>query len=116
MEKTYKNTDFDGVEKNVPDVEKFGDADSWKLLCKAWSKEEDWMKSTKVLPVPGVGVFVQVTTQQGDNIAEAVCFAEGIKLISDPVTRERSLVKMVEGPELVPHPDEDQHGPHPAGE
>lgn len=113
--KTYKNTDFDDVEKNVLDVRKFGDGDSWKLLCKAWSDEEGWMKSTKVLPVPGVGCFVQVTTQQGDNIAEAVCFAEGVELIEDPVSKERSLVRLVLGPEVIPHPDEDQFGPHPAG-
>lgn len=64
MSKTLHNSDASGTRKNVPDVVFFGDEDTWKLICKASSKEEGWMKSTKALQVEGVGCFVQVTTQQ----------------------------------------------------
>lgn len=70
--KTVSNTDQSGCRDNVPDVEIFGE-DLFKLLSKASSKSEGWMKSTKAMQVEG-GCVVQVTTQQGDNVAEAVVF------------------------------------------
>lgn len=75
------NTDAVGTAKNVKDVEFFGDVDSLKLICKATSKAEGWMKSTKAMEIKGVGCIVQVTTQQGDNIAEALTFVPGCKII-----------------------------------
>ena len=81
--KTLKNTDFDGTEKNVPDVQKFGDTDSFQLICKAWSEEEGWMKSTKAMEIPGAGCLVQVTTQQGVNVSEALCFVPGVVISVD---------------------------------
>jgi len=56
----------------VSDVEIYGE-DIWHLLCKASSKSENWMKSTKVMNVHG-GCLVQVTTQNKDSIAESVVF------------------------------------------
>lgn len=78
--KTLVNTDADGAEKNVPDIGKFGDPDRWQLICKAWSKSEDWMKSTKAMEIQGLGVLVQVSTQQGHNVAEALTFLPGARI------------------------------------
>lgn len=88
-EKSLHNSDVNGASKNVADLKVFGDGDAWRLLCKASSQGEGWMKSTKVLEVrakqgrPG-GCFVQVTTQQRNpdgsySLAEAVAFAPGLR-------------------------------------
>ena len=77
--KTLHNSEASGTKKNVPDVIVYGEEDLFKLLSKASSKEEDWMKSTKGMDV-GTGVMVQVSTQQGDNVAEALCFIPGARL------------------------------------
>lgn len=66
----------DGIKK-VNDIEVFGDGDLFKLISKASSKSQGWMKSTKAMEIKGVGVVVQVTTQQGDNVAESLCFVPG---------------------------------------
>lgn len=44
------------------------------------------------MEVPG-GCVVQVTTQQGDNVAEALTFVPGVK-IADDVNGGRKLVAM----------------------
>ncbi len=74
MNKTLSNSDVNGAHKNVPDIKVFGDGDMFKLLCKASSEAEGWMKSTKAMEIPHVGCVIQVTTQQGDQVAEAVTF------------------------------------------
>lgn len=72
----------DLVEK-VSDVEVVGNPDAWRLVCKASSQKEGWMKSTKVMQVgtfhnrSGGGCLVQVTTQQGEHVAESVCYVPG---------------------------------------
>lgn len=76
--KTLHNSDITGAKKNVNDLQTFGDVDTFKLLCKASSKNEGWMKSTKAMEIKGVGCVVQVTTQQGENIAEALTFVPGV--------------------------------------
>lgn len=80
MGKTLNNSDVSGAKKNVKDLETFGDGDMFKLLCKASSKDEGWMKSTKALEIEGVGCIVQVTTQQGENPAEALVYVPGVKI------------------------------------
>jgi hypothetical protein len=50
------------------------------------------MKSTKVMNIPGIGVVIQVTTQQGSHVAEALQFVPGVKLIGDG--EDRCLVKI----------------------
>jgi len=84
--KSFGNTDQNGARKNVKDIVIFGE-DLFKLLSKASSKEEGWMKSTKAMEVPG-GCVVQVTTQQDNNVAEAVCFVPGVKIIGDETGRK----------------------------
>jgi hypothetical protein len=79
-EKTLHNSTVSGARKNVSDINVFGDGDTFKLICKASSKEEGWMKSTKAMEIKGIGCVVQVTTQQGNNIAEALTFVPGVKI------------------------------------
>ncbi len=79
-QKTLQNTTSDGATKNVKDIQFWGDGDMFKLLSKAYSKAEGWMKSTKAMEIPQIGCVVQVTTQQGDNVAEAVTFVAGVKI------------------------------------
>jgi hypothetical protein len=80
MEKRALNA---SSENNAHDVIKDlnieGDPYRWRLVCKAWSEAQGWMKSTKAMDVPGSGVLIQVTTREtgADGhiaIAEAVTF------------------------------------------
>ena len=80
MGKTLGNTDTNGATKNVKDIVFWGNGDTFKLISKASSKAEGWMKSTKAMEIVGVGCVVQVTTQQGDNVSEAVTFVPGVKI------------------------------------
>ena len=86
--KTLENTDISGASKNVPDIQTFGNGDAFKLICKAWSKKEGWMKSTKAMEIPDLGCVVQVTTQQTNPdgsfaIGEAVTFVSGAVIGTD---------------------------------
>ena len=63
------------------DFEAYGNPFAWKTICKAFSKDEGWMKSTKAYEIPCVGCIVQVTTQQGNNVAEALTFVPGVRII-----------------------------------
>ncbi len=78
--KTLDNTTADQAKDNVSDIVFWGNGDTFKLISKASSKKEGWMKSTKAMEIDGVGCVVQVTTQQGDNIAEAITFVPGVKI------------------------------------
>jgi hypothetical protein len=78
-EKTLSVQSMDDLKAKVSDVEVFGDPGAWKLLGKASSKSQGWMKSTKAMETPG-GVVVQVSTQQGSNVAEALVFVPGATL------------------------------------
>ncbi len=80
--KTLHNSDNSPATKNVIDHEAYGNCDLFKLLFKASSKSEGWMKSTKAMEIPGCGCVVQVTTQQGDNIAEALTFVGGAVIVN----------------------------------
>jgi len=87
MTKTLHNSDASGARKNVKDIKIVGDGDMFRLLCKASSEKEGWMKSTKALEVPG-GCLVQVTTQQRNEdgsyaVAEALSFVPNVGIIND---------------------------------
>lgn len=86
--KTLHNSDVSGARQNVPDIKVVGNGDSFRLLCKASSASEGWMKSAKALEIPGVGCVVQVTTQQMNpdgsySVAEALTFVPGVKIEPD---------------------------------
>ena len=96
MTKTLHNSTADGATKNVDDIKFYGDGDTFKLISKASSAKEGWMKSTKAMEIVGVGCVVQVTTQQGDNVAEALTFVPGVRIevIDGDKTNGRRLVAM----------------------
>jgi hypothetical protein len=76
MSKTLVNTDANGASKNVKDIVFWGNGDTFKLISKASSEAEGWMKSTKAMQA-GTSVVVQVTTQQRNpdgsySLAEAL--------------------------------------------
>lgn len=86
--KTLHNSEVSGTRKNVKDVRIVGDGDMFRLLCKASSEDEGWMKSTKAMEIPGVGCVVQVTTQQRNHdgtyaVAEALTFVPGVHYEDD---------------------------------
>ena len=88
MNKTLHNSDVSGARKNVKDIKVVGNGDMFRLLCKASSEAEGWMKSTKAMEIPGVGCVVQVTTQQRNtdgtySVAEAVTFVPGVEIVDD---------------------------------
>ena len=85
--KTLKNSDVSGARQNVKDIVVVGNGDMFKLLCKAYSANEGWMKSTKAMEVPG-GCVIQVTTQQQNPdgsyaVAEALSFVPNVKIVAD---------------------------------
>ena len=86
-DKTLNNSDISHARHNVPDINTFGNGDMFQLLCKASSKAEGWMKSTKAMEVPG-GCVVQVTTQQRNPdgsyaVAEALTFVPDVRIAND---------------------------------
>lgn len=95
VEKTLTNSDVSGAKQAVPDLKVVGNGDMFRLLCKASSQAEGWMKSTKACEVIG-GCVVQVTTQQRNidltySIAEALTYVPGVK-IADDANGGRQLV------------------------
>lgn len=83
-DKTLNNTNVNQAKHQVPDLEVYGNGDMFKLVSKASSKAEGWMKATKVCEV-SAGCFLQITTQQRNPdgsyaVAEAVTFAPGVRL------------------------------------
>lgn len=84
--KTLENTCASGASKNVKDIAFFGNGDLFKLISKASSQNEGWMKSTKAMQV-GTSVVVQVTTQQR-NPDGSYAVAEAITTIQNAVITE----------------------------
>ena len=89
--KTLNNSEVNGARKQVKDIEIYGDGDTFALLCKASSKEEGWMKSTKVCNLPN-GCLVQVSTQQGDNVAEALTFVPDVHIDTNSEPRRLTSI------------------------
>ena len=81
VEKDMDITDIKGAKANITDLKVFGDGDLFKLICKASSKSQRWMKSTKAMEIKDIGCVIQVTTQQGDNVAEALTFVPDVCIL-----------------------------------
>lgn len=97
MGKTLTNTTVSQAENNIKDIVFWGNVDTFKLIGKASSKEEGWMKSSKAMQIDGVGCVIQVTTQQWDNVAEAVTFVPGVKIedvLVDGIVVGRKIVQI----------------------
>lgn len=78
----------DAQSGKVNDIAVVGNGDMFQLLCKASSKSQGWMKSTKAMQIGGTsdgysGCLVQVTTQQGDNVSEALTFVPNAVIVTD---------------------------------
>jgi membrane-bound inhibitor of C-type lysozyme len=78
--KHFGNTTASGAKQNVKDIVFWGNGDTFKLISKASSQNEGWMKSTKAMEIIGVGCVLQITTQQGSNVAEAAVFVPGVHI------------------------------------
>jgi len=76
-EKSLNVQNMEDAKKKVSDIEIVGNPGEWVLVCKASSKSQGWMKATKAMKVPN-GCVIQVSTQQGDNVAEALQFVPGV--------------------------------------
>lgn len=83
MSKTLDVKNTDDLKGKVNDVEVVGDPDVWTLICKASSKSQGWMKSTKAMQIDRAGCLVQVTTQQGEHVAESLSFIPGAEIKTD---------------------------------
>jgi len=81
--KTLNVSSIADAKEKISDIEVIGNGDTWQLLCKASSKSQGWMKSCKAMEIPGYGVVVQVSTQNKDNVAEALVTIAGVKIASD---------------------------------
>ena len=92
--KTFHNTCISKAKDNVSDLTVYGNGDMFRLLCKASSQKEGWMKSTKAMQIDFVGCVVQVTTQQGSNVSEALTFVPGVKIVEDEKHGGRKLVSI----------------------
>lgn len=73
MKKDMDNKDTETTRSTTPDVKVVGNPDIWHLVCKASSQKQGWMKSTKVMQIRN-GCVIQVSTQQGHHVAEALSF------------------------------------------
>ncbi|HEY5563856.1 MAG TPA: hypothetical protein VIK72_19240 [Clostridiaceae bacterium] len=93
-EKDLGITEVRGAKANISDLVVYGDGDTFALLCKASSKEQGWLKSTKICNTQ-TGCIVQVTTQQKNPdgsyvIAEALTFVPGTHI--DTESNPRRLI------------------------
>jgi hypothetical protein len=103
-EKTLNNTTAFQAKQNVSDIEFWGNGDTFKLISKASSKKEGWMKSTKAMQA-GHGCVVQVTTQQRNpdgsySIAEALTFVPEVIIeeeVVDGKVISRKLIPSLQG-------------------
>lgn len=82
QEKSLNVVSIEDAKEKINDIEVVGNGNLWQLLCKASSKSQGWMKSTKGLQTKE-GVVLQVTTQQGNEIAEALTFVPGVVIVDD---------------------------------
>lgn len=81
--KTLDVKDGTDLVKKVSDVVLLGDPNTFRLVSKASSEAQGWMKSTKAMQA-GMGLLIQVTTQQRNPdgsyvIAEALQYVPNVK-------------------------------------
>ena len=63
-----------------------------KIIMREKTLHNSDASGAKAMEIPGVGCVVQVTTQQGDNVAEAVCFVPDVVVVVDIENEGRKLV------------------------
>lgn len=82
----------DAVVKNGVKSTVIGNPDNWQLLCKFVSADKWITKSSKAMDL-GHGCLVQVTTSEGNAVAEALVYVPGVKVVED-VNGGRKLVSL----------------------
>lgn len=84
-----------------------GRPDDWVILARVSDSEQRYMKSTKAMAVPGLGVLVQVTTEihtgQRDNpdvaVAEALTFVPGATIGAEGSPEKGNLYRIMQAPD-----------------
>ena len=98
--KSLHNTCSNGATKNVKDIVFWGNGDTFKLISKASSEAEGWMKSIKAMKC-GKDVVIQVTTQQKNpdgsySVAEALTTAHNKKIMETTDTNGNVVSRTIE--------------------
>jgi hypothetical protein len=78
--KTMGNTTASHAADNVSDIKFWGNGDMWKLLSKASSEKEGWMKSSKAMEIFGIGCVLQTTTQQWNEVTDTTTLIPNTKV------------------------------------
>lgn len=65
----------------TPDLEVFGNPDIFRLIAKASSETEGWMRSTKAMHIPHIGVVLHVSQLDNGQISDALEFIPGAGLV-----------------------------------
>jgi len=86
MERRLDNKNTAAAKATTHDIKIVGDPDVWKLICKASSESQGWMKSTKRMDVEG-GYLTLVTTEHRDpETGAVVACAEALVFHPSPST------------------------------
>lgn len=72
----------DAVTKDGGKPTVVGNPDNWQLLSKFVSSDKTIAKSTKAMSL-GHGCLVQVTTKEGNAVAEALAYVPGVVVVED---------------------------------
>jgi len=96
FQKTLHNTTANGAKKNVKDIQFWGDGDTFKLISKASSEAEGWMKSTKAMEIESIGCVIQTTTQQRNpdgsySLCDTTTFVKDVK-ISEQLNSDNEVI------------------------
>ena len=91
---TVESKDTKVKAEKKSDVETFGNVETFQLICKESSASQGWSKETKAMQIDHVGCVVQVTTQKGGSVSEALMFVPRVKieLIGGDKANGRKLV------------------------
>jgi hypothetical protein len=81
-ERALDNTNTADAAKTASDIKVSGNPDIWVLACKASSATQGWMKSTKIMAVPG-GRVVQVSTEHRGSDGKVTACAEALAFVPD---------------------------------
>lgn len=80
MKRNLSNTNTGDAKESTSDIEVKGNPDLWRLICKASSASQGWMKSTKGMELAG-GVLIQVTTEHRDKKGKVTACAEALQYV-----------------------------------
>ncbi|MDF2499304.1 MAG: hypothetical protein K0Q77_18 [Anaerosporomusa subterranea] len=92
MERVLNSSTVNQASSAIRDLQLYGAANPFTLLAKASSEEQGFMKTTKVMNVPG-GCLVQTETQQRNRdgsyaLSQALCFVPGVRIDKDAEPRQ----------------------------